>query len=68
MVRHIALNLIRLDTSHKASIKTKPLLAATSNEFRAELLGFDPDGEEETTNDVCVAAGALANPPPLKHT
>lgn len=35
LVRHIALNLIRLDTSRKASIKTKRLLAATSDELRA---------------------------------
>jgi len=47
LVRHIALNLIRLDTSRKASIKTKRLLAATSDEFRAELLGIDPDDEDE---------------------
>lgn len=46
LVRHIALNLIRLDTSRKASIKTKRLLAATSDEFRAELLGFEPEQEE----------------------
>jgi len=47
LVRHIALNLIRLHTSRKASIKTKRLLAATSDGFRAELLGFDPDDEDE---------------------
>ena len=47
LVRHIALNLIRLDTSRKTSIKTKRLLAATSDEFRAELLGFEPDDEED---------------------
>ena len=35
LVRHMALNLIRLDTSIKTSIKTKRLLAATSDEFRA---------------------------------
>lgn len=47
VVRHIALNLIRLDISRKTSIKTKRLLAATSDEFRAELLGFEPDDEED---------------------
>lgn len=47
LVRHIALNLIRLDTSRKASIKTKRLLAATSDEFRAELLGFDREEDDE---------------------
>lgn len=47
LVRHIALNLIRLDTSRKASIKTKRLLAATSDEYRAELLGFEPADEED---------------------
>ena len=47
VVRHIALNLIRLDTSRKTSIKTKRLLAATCDEFRAELLGFEPDDEED---------------------
>ena len=39
LVRHMALNLIRLDTSIKTSIKAKRLLAATSDEFRAALLG-----------------------------
>lgn len=47
LVRHIALNLTRLDTSRKTSIKTKRLLAATCDEFRAELLGFEPDDEED---------------------
>jgi predicted transposase YbfD/YdcC len=47
LVRHIALNLIRLNPSRKASIKTKRLLAATSDEFRAELLGFEPEAEED---------------------
>ena len=41
LVRHIALNLLRLNTSRKASIKTKRLLAATSDRYRAELLGFE---------------------------
>ena len=52
LVRHIALNLIRLNTSVKTSIKTKRFLAATSDEFRAALLGFaaelgDDDEEDE---------------------
>ena len=47
LVRHIALNLIRLNTSVKTSIKTKRLLAATSDEFRAALLGFKTDDEDE---------------------
>lgn len=48
LVRHMALNLIRLDTSIKTSIKTKRLLAATSDEFRATLLGFEtPDDDED---------------------
>ena len=46
LVRHIVLNLIRLNTSRKASIKTKRLLAATSDEYRAELLGFEPEDED----------------------
>ena len=41
LVRHIALNLLRLNKSRKASIKTKRLLAATSDRYRAELLGFE---------------------------
>ena len=47
LVRHIVLNLIRLNTSRKASIKTKRLLAATSDEYRAELLGFEPEDEDD---------------------
>jgi hypothetical protein len=47
VVRHIALNLIRLNTSVKTSIKTKRLLAATSDEFRAALLGFKTDHEDD---------------------
>ena len=47
LVRHIALNLIRLNTSLKTSIKTKRLLAATSDEFRATLLGFDVDEDDD---------------------
>ena len=42
----MAFNLIRLDTSIKTSIKTKRLLAATSDEFRAALLGFEAPDEE----------------------
>lgn len=44
---HMALNLIRLDTSIKTSIKTKRLLAATSDEFRAALLGFEAPDEDD---------------------
>ena len=47
LVRHVVLNLIRLNTSRKASIKTKRLLAATSDEYRAELLGFEPEEDED---------------------
>ncbi len=44
--------LIRLDTSsRKASIKTKRLLAATSDEFRAELLGLEPPDEDEEDDE-----------------
>ena len=39
IVRHIVMNLLRLNTTRKASIKSKRMLAATTNEFRAELLG-----------------------------
>lgn len=51
LVRHMALNLIRLDTSIKTSIKTKRLLAATSDEFRAALLGFEVPDEDEDDDD-----------------
>lgn len=51
LVRHMALNLIRLDKSIKTSIKTKRLLAATSDEFRAALLGFEPPDEDEDDHD-----------------
>ncbi len=50
---HIALNLIRLNTSVKTSVKTKRLLAATLDQFRAALLGLaveletDDDDEED---------------------
>ncbi|MBS0368542.1 MAG: ISAs1 family transposase [Proteobacteria bacterium] len=40
IVRHIVMNLLRLNTSRKGSIKTKRMLAATSDIFRAELLGL----------------------------
>ncbi len=46
-MRHIALNLVRLNTSVKTSIKTKRLLAATSDEFRAALLGLPVEGEND---------------------
>lgn len=50
-MRHIALNLIRLNISVKTSIKAKRLLTTTSDEFRAALLGFavepETDGDEE---------------------
>ena len=50
----MALNLIRLDTSIKTSIKTKRLLAATSDAFlRAVLLGFETPDEDEDDNDEC---------------
>jgi hypothetical protein len=39
IVRHIVMNLLRLNTTRKASIKSKRMLAATIDEFRAELLG-----------------------------
>ncbi|NMG03046.1 ISAs1 family transposase [Azoarcus taiwanensis] len=39
IVRHIVMNLLRMNTSRKGSIKTKRMLAATSDRFRAELLG-----------------------------
>lgn len=47
LVRQVALNLIRLDTSRKASIKTKRLLASASDEFRAALLGVAPEGKDD---------------------
>ena len=40
IVRHIVMNLLRLNKSRKGSIKTKRMLAATSDTFRAELLGL----------------------------
>ena len=47
LVRHIALNLLRLNTARKTSIKTKRLLAATSDEYRAELLGLEIAEEDD---------------------
>ena len=47
LVRHIALNLLTLNTSRKASIKTKCLLASTSDQYRAELLGFAMEDDED---------------------
>lgn len=44
--------------SIKMSIKTKRLVAATSAEFQAALLGFEVHGRM-TMNDECVTAGAL---------
>ena len=51
--RHIALNLIRLNTSVKTSIKTKRLLAATSDQFRATLLGLavDPETDDDEEDE-----------------
>lgn len=42
IVRHIVMNLLRLNTTRKASLKSKRMLAATLDQFRAELLGFMP--------------------------
>ena len=39
IVRHIVMNLLRLNTTRKASIKSKRMLAATIDEFRAEMRG-----------------------------
>ena len=51
IVRHIVMNLLRLNTTRKASIKSKRMLAATIDEFRAELLGVMTGGCD------CPAAG-----------
>ena len=51
LVRHMALNLIRLDKSIKTSIKTKRLLAATSGEFRVTLLAFEVLDEDHEDDD-----------------
>ncbi|MDD2990694.1 MAG: ISAs1 family transposase [Zoogloea sp.] len=40
IVRHIVMNLLRLNSTVKAGIKNKRLLASASDEFRAEVLGF----------------------------
>lgn len=42
LVRRMALMLLRQDTSRKASLKTKRLLASTSDTFRSNLLGLQP--------------------------
>jgi predicted transposase YbfD/YdcC len=47
LVRHIALNLLRMNTTRKTSLKAKRLVAATSDAYRAELLGFELDDEDE---------------------
>lgn len=47
LVRHIALNLIRLNTSVKTTIKIKSSLAATSDEFWTTLLGLEIDEEDD---------------------
>lgn len=47
LVRHIALNLLRMDTTRKTSLKAKRLVAAASDEYRAELLGFERDDKDE---------------------
>ena len=39
IVRHLVLNLLRLNTSRKGSIKTKHILTASWDQIRAELLG-----------------------------
>ena len=40
IVRHIVMNLLRLNTTSKVGIKNKRLMASASDEFRAEVLGF----------------------------
>ena len=41
VLRHIGLNLLRLDpTQRKASLKVKRLLAASTDDYRAQLLGL----------------------------
>lgn len=42
LVRRMALTLLRQNTTRKASLKTKRLLASTSDSFRAQLLGLQP--------------------------
>jgi len=42
VLKHITLNLIRLDpVKRKESIKTRRIIAATSDRYRAELLGLN---------------------------
>ena len=41
LLKHITLNLIRLDTiKRKGGVKARRLIAATSDNYRAELLGL----------------------------
>ncbi len=40
IVRHVILNILRLNPARKGSTKTKRLLVATSDIFRAQFLGF----------------------------
>ena len=42
VVRHIVMNLLRLNTTRKASRRSKRMLAATLDGYRAELLGLMP--------------------------
>ena len=42
VVRHIVMNLLRLDSTRKASLKSKRMLAATLDDYRAKLLGLMP--------------------------
>ena len=42
VVRHIVMNLLRLDSTRKASLKSKRMLAATLDDYRAVLLGLMP--------------------------
>ena len=52
LVRHITLNLLRLHTTpRKTSIKTKRLQASASDELRAEILGFEPDDEDDEDDE-----------------
>lgn len=47
LVRHIALNLIRLNTSRKASVTSERLPAATSDEYRVDLLGVESEEDKD---------------------
>ena len=42
IVRHIVMNLLRLDATRKASLKSKRMLATTFDDYRAVLLGLMP--------------------------